>query len=392
MIISFANSIHSIGKTRWNSITGTENPFLRFEFLAALETHDCVGKNQGWIAQHLIIEDTEGGEILGLMPLYLKTNSYGELVFDWSWAEAYLQVGRHYYPKLVSAIPYTPVTSQRLFVAKGQNEKRIRGEMINALKQIARDNHLSSIHCLFPPEETCADFTAQGFISRLGCQFHWHNLTDNDHNYESFAHFLSCFASRKRKNINKERKRCAEQGISFQILSGSDIAPDLWPRIYHFYQKTFIEKGGYASFTQTFFEEISQTMGHQLVVVLAIYKGDYVASAISYRNHQSLYGRHWGCTEKFDSLHFETCYYQGIDYAIEHKLQLFEPGAQGEHKISRGFVPTETWSTHWIKDNDFRQAISQFVDKEKDYMHQYISASRKHLPFKKDNPAAIKKP
>ncbi len=383
MIISFINCIHDIEKNRWNAITGTENPFLRFEFLSALENHQCVGKDQGWIPQHLIVEETEGGDTFGLMPLYLKNNSYGELVFDWSWAEAYHQARRSYYPKLVSAIPYTPATSQRLFVAKGQNKKVIRAEMISALKQVALNNELSSIHCLFPPKDIIDDFIEQGFISRLGCQFHWRNLHDESENYESFDHFLSYFASRKRKNINKERKRCTNQGITFNVLSGSEITPDLWPTIYHFYQKTFIEKGGYASFTQAFFEEISQTMGDQLIVVLAIYKGKFVASAISYRNADSLYGRHWGCTEAFNSLHFETCYYQGIDYAIEHNLQLFEPGAQGEHKISRGFVPTETWSTHWIKDTDFRQAIHQFVNNEKKYMKHYINDLNTHLPFKK---------
>jgi len=381
MIISFKNRINDIGKGRWNAITGTENPFLRFEFLSALEAHDCVGKNQGWMPQHLIVEEKENGTLLGLMPLYLKSNSYGELVFDWSWADAYHQAGRHYYPKLVSAIPYTPVTSQRIFVAEGHDSTAIKSTMINALKQIALNNELSSIHCLFPPEETCDAFEQQGFVSRLGCQFHWRNRK-TEKSYVSFDEFLSEFSSRKRKNINKERKKCKDQNITFQVLSGSDIAPDLWPIIYHFYQKTFIEKGGYASFTQAFFEEISTTMGDQLIVILAIYKGEYVASAISYRNSNSLYGRHWGCSKSFDSLHFETCYYQGIDYAIKHELQLFEPGAQGEHKVSRGFIPTETWSTHWIRDDDFRSAIYQFVDKEKTYMQQYISEMRGRLPFK----------
>lgn len=379
MKISFVNKIQDIGKQRWNHLTGTENPFLRYEFLSALETHHCVGEEQGWIPQHVLVENTHNNQILAVMPLYLKYNSYGELVFDWSWADAYHQVGRQYYPKLVSAIPYTPVTSPRLFVAPDQDESLIKSEIIRALKQVAQNNELSSIHCLFPPKASCDDFEKQGFVSRLGCQFHWHN-----HNYASFDDFLADFASRKRKNIKKERKKCLDNNVTFEILTGSDIAPELWPTIYHFYQKTFIEKGGYASFTQAFFEEISQTMGDQLLVVLAVHKGKYVASAISYQNRHALYGRHWGCSEHFDSLHFETCYYQGIDYAIKHKLQLFEPGAQGEHKVSRGFVPTETWSTHWIKDEDFRTAIYQFVAREKEYMQQYIAELTEHLPFKKE--------
>lgn len=380
MIISFITNINDIGKERWNALTGTENPFLRFEFLSALEAHNCVGKNAGWIPQHLIVEDIEGGPLLGLIPLYLKYNSYGELVFDWSWADAYHQSGRAYYPKLVSAIPYTPVTSQRIFIHRDQDSNVITAEMISALKQVALNNDLSSIHCLFPPVESCDSFKAQGFVSRLGCQFHWHN-----HEFESFSHFLSTFASRKRKNISKERKRCLDQSVTFEILTGAEIEPDLWPRIYHFYQKTFIEKGGYASFTLDFFKEISITMGEQLLVILAVHSGEYVASAICYRNNETLYGRHWGCIAEFDSLHFETCYYQGIDYAISHQLKLFEPGAQGEHKVSRGFVPTETWSTHWIKDSDFRSVIYQFVGKEKEYMKQYIAEMNEHLPFKKND-------
>jgi len=378
MLISFINDINKIGKTRWNELTGVHNPFLRFEFFSALEAHDCVGKTQGWIPQYLIVEDETKNSLLAIMPLYLKYNSYGELVFDWSWADAYHQAGRPYYPKLVSAIPYTPATGERIFFAKNADRKLVTAEIINSLKQVTSENGLSSVHCLFPPESDCKAFEQQGFVSRLACQFHWHNQQ-----YESFSHFISTFSSRKRKNILKERKRSTEQGIEFKILSGNEIEPDLWPEIYHFYQKTFIEKGGYASFTQAFFEEISQTMGDQLIVILAIHKGKFVASAICYRSNRILYGRHWGCTEKFDALHFETCYYQGIDYAIANKLVTFEPGAQGEHKISRGFIPTATWSTHWIKDDDFRSAIYHFVDKEKLYMQEYITTMMEQLPFKK---------
>ena len=380
MIISFKNSAESIGKSRWNSLTGTDNPFMRFEFMSALEKHQCVGEEQGWLPQHLIVEDEQDGNLLALMPLYLKFNSYGELVFDWSWADAYHRAGREYYPKLVSAIPYTPVTGERYFIADGQDKSAIESEMIQALLQVANNNQLSSIHCLFPPEIDCNAFVEKGFISRLGCQFHWHNR-----GYESFDHFLDSFSSRKRKNIRKERQRCVSHDVSFKRLTGKDITADMWPDIYHFYQKTFIEKGGYASFTQSFFEEISQTMGEQLLVVLAFHDGKAVASAISYFNNNSLYGRHWGCTETFNSLHFETCYYQGIDFAIEHELQLFEPGAQGEHKVARGFEPTKTWSTHWIKDTDFRAAIYDFVAKEKEYMEGYITEMREHMPFKKSD-------
>ena len=377
MIVKFFSNIHDIGQQRWNNISGIESPFLRFEFHAALESNHCVGQNAGWLPQHLAAEDTESGQLLGLMPLYIKSNSYGELVFDISWAEAYLQAGRAYYPKLVSAIPFTPAPGKRMLIAKHADPAEIKRAMIAALAKAAKNNSLSSIHCLFHHEEDNPYFEEQEFFTRLGCQFHWHNKT-----FDNFDHFLSTFSSRKRKNILKERKRCNEQGVSFQTLTGNQVGPHLWPIIYHFYQKTFLEKGGYPSFTQAFFQEIARTMGEQLLVILAHFRGKIIACAICYQNNSTLYGRHWGSSENLDSLHFETCYYQGIEHAIKHGLKRFEPGAQGEHKISRGFIPTKTWSAHWIGDEHFRSIISNHVEHEKIHMLQYINDMNKHSPFK----------
>jgi len=376
MKIRYVRQISDIGESVWNKLVGGESLFLKYEFLSALETHSCVGEQQGWLPYHQIVENDEG--MVAVMPLYLKYNSYGELVFDWSWADAYERAGRQYYPKFVSAIPYTPVTGARLCVAPTVDQQQVKALMMEGLISTAQDLSLSSIHCLFPEKSDVTQFESQGYLPRLACQFHWQNQ-----DYESFDHYLSFLSSRKRKNIRRERTRVTEQGIEFQILSGDQIEEDLWPIIYQLYRKTFVEKGGYATFTLAFFEQISQTMGKNLLVTLAIFKGRYVAGAICYRDNTHLYGRHWGSFEDFHSLHFETCYYQGLQYAIDHGLQYFDPGAQGEHKLQRGFLPTKTWSAHWIKDEDFSNVIGQFVERECAYMEQYIDEMNAQSPYKK---------
>lgn len=377
MKATFVNNASDIGLATWNRIAGTQTPFLRYEFHAALESHHCVGAETGWLPQHLVVRDDKS-DVVAFMPLYVKFNSYGEMVFDWAWAEAFQRAGQSYYPKLVSAIPYTPAPGKRLLIADDADQQAITTLIIQSLKAVAENHSMSSIHCLFLEELMCEAFESQEFVRRLGCQFHWHN-----EQYDNFDHFVSMFASRKRKNVLKERRRCFEQGITFHLRHGNQIAPDQWPTLYHFYQKTFVEKSGLASFTLPFFQEISQTMGEQFFVIEACHNGVVVAVAFFYHNRETLWGRHWGCNKKFDSLHFETCYYQGIDFAIAQNIQLFEPGAQGEHKISRGFVPTETWSTHWVGDATFRDAIYTHVKQEEAYMKEYILTVNEKLPFKK---------
>lgn len=371
----FIRTIKELKSDAWCSLETGDSPFLSFEFLSALEKTDCVGDRLGWLSFHLLIEEND--KLLAFMPLYLKTNSYGELVFDWSWADAYHRVGMQYYPKLVSAIPYTPVTGKRILYAQGVDKKAIFPLIKSALESYLNENDVSSFHCLFPTEDLMHEFHESGYARRLGCQFHWVN-----EDYQTFDHYLSFFVSRKRKNIRKERQSVSEQGFHFQMLNGNQIEEDMWPHIYTFYEITFAKKGGYATFSPEFFKFIGKALGDKFLVNLVSYKGKYVACAIFYRDSTHLYGRHWGCFEEFHNLHFETCFYQGLDYAISHGLKIFEPGAQGEHKISRGFLPVSTWSVHKIKDSRFSAIIHEFVKKEEEYMREYIAEMMQSSPFK----------
>ncbi len=360
-------------------MSGTSHCFLRYEFLSAMESCECVGEPQGWLPYHAVVRHSSNDSVLGVMPLYIKYNSYGEFVFDHTWAEAYQRIGRAYFPKLVSGVPYTPVTGSRILMETKdeQERKKISDFLLSSVLDHAEEQSFSSVHCLFPDTSSREVCEQHGLMTRLGCQFHWQNNA-----YESFDHYLSHFSSRKRKNIKKERCRSQDLGVSIQILLGNQVEEDLWPIIYDFYRVTFFEKGGIPTFTLAFFKEIAKTMGDQLLIVLASYDGRFVASAILYRDDTHLYGRHWGCFEKFHSLHFEVCYYQGLEYSIEHRLQCFEPGAQGEYKITRGFLPQMTFSNHWIKDVDFRQAIQQFIENEWQGMQRYIHLLNEKSPFK----------
>ena len=310
--------------------------------------------------------------------MYLKDNSYGELVFDWSWADAYQRSGLAYYPKLVVAIPYTPATGQRLLVHPDSDYAIVAQAMITAATEHARNLKVSSLHWLFTNEQDTTLFKQQSeYMLRLGCQFHWHNQ-----NYQSFEDYLSHFSSKKRKKIRQERRRVKDQGISLDVLHGDEADAKQWEIYHRFYNSTFDRKYGYATFSQEFFQEIAETMPRNIVLVLAKHQDEYVAGAFNVRGTQTLYGRHWGCSQEFHSLHFEACYYQGLEYCINNGMQRFEPGAQGEHKIARGFLPAKTWSAHWIADERFKAPIEQFVNHELKGMEHYIAELQEHSPFK----------
>ena len=352
--LSTHDSIEAIPQQAWNRLNGPDTPFLRHEFLAAMERHGCLGADFGWLPRHLALRDTKG-ELVAAAPCYLKLNSYGELVFDWSWASVYERLGLPYYRKLVVASPYL-----------------IRGSL-----QVAEQLGVSSLHWLFTSDTGTHALERQGLMRRVGCQFHWDNR-----GYEDFDHFLSTFSSAKRKQVRRERRRVAEAGIRFRLLSGHEISDQEWATFHQLYCDTFDKRGGIPTLSLGFFREIGRTLADHCLLVPAYHRGEIVAAAFDLVGARSLYGRHWGCFSDFHSLHFETCYYQCLEFCIQRGLSRFEPGAQGEHKISRGFLPTPTWSAHWIADNGVREAIDHFLKRERDGMRDYLSQMHERSPYK----------
>ncbi len=371
----FLASIADIEAQRWNALTAGAQPFLRHEFLLALEESRCAVRRTGWAPQHLVLEDKQGLAI-GAMPLYLKTHSRGEFVFDFSWANAYAQHGIDYYPKLVTAVPFTPVRGARLLVAPGADRGGVEALLIRAITEYVRDQKLSSWHVLFPTEDQAAALGAAGLIQRRDCQFHWYNR-----DYDSFDAFLTTFTAEKRKKAKRERRRVAEAGIDFETRLGGDIDGPLWDTLYAFYADTFYRHGHDPYLSLDFFKRIGRCLPEQLMVKIARSAGAPIAVAIFFIGADALYGRYWGAGGNYHSLHFETCYYQGIEYCIEHGLQRFEPGTQGEHKVPRGFVPTITTSAHYIADSRFAAAIRDFAVREARGVDQYAAAVGEHVPY-----------
>ncbi|EIC21763.1 GNAT family N-acetyltransferase [Thiorhodovibrio frisius] len=369
-------SLSEIPAADWNRLTGDDTPFLRHEFLTAMERHGAVGERFGWIPQHLALYDNQG-ELIAAAPCYLKFNSYGEFVFDWAWADAYQRAGGRYYPKLVMASPYTPATGARVLTAPGPAREPQAQALIAGARQLAETLGLSGAHWLFGTEEELAWQEQAGFMPRLGCQFHWHNQ-----GYERFDHLLSQFSAEKRKKIKRERRRVSDAGVHLRRLPGNQVSEAQWAVFHHFYEDTFDKRGGIPTLSLDFFLDIADTMGEQLLLVMAEYQGQTVAAAFCLVGARSLYGRHWGCSADFHSLHFEACYYQGLEHCISEGLARFEPGAQGEHKIARGFLPTATWSAHWIADPRLRQPITTFLEHERAAMQEYLAEMRQRSPYK----------
>lgn len=374
--IKIHQQIAELDPQQWNQLGASAYPFLRHEFLDALEQHGCLGERYGWIPRHISVSD-EDGTLLAAAPLYLKFNSYGEFVFDWSWADAYQRNGLDYYPKLVSASPYTPATGPKLLLAENAPEE-CRQLLIDSALELARQSGVSSLHWLFTKEADNQALLPRAFMQRTGCQFHWCNQ-----NYHSFDDFLATFSSAKRKKVKRERRRVFEAGVSFRLLNGHSATQADWQDFHQLYESTFDKKGGMPTLSLGFFSDIAEKMPESVLLVQAIYDNDVVAAAFNLVGDDTLYGRHWGCREEFHSLHFEACYYQGLEYCIEHGLQRFEPGAQGEHKVSRGFLPTPTWSAHWLADERFSQAVRQFLQHETEGMQDYMQELAEHSPYRK---------
>jgi hypothetical protein len=353
------------------------NPFVSHAFLAALEQSASAAPRTGWAPQHLLAE-TKGGEILGAAPCYLKSHSRGEYVFDHGWADAYQRAGGSYYPKLQVSVPFTPVTGPRLLVKPSPHASAIRDALASGLIALCEQHRASSVHLTFLPKADWDMLGTRGFLKRMDQQFHWHN-----HGYGSFEDFLSALASRKRKAIRRERREAAEAGITIHHLTGSDLTEAVWDDFFGFYMDTGSRKWGRPYLTRAFFSLIGQSMADRILLIVARRKGRNIAGAINFIGADTLYGRHWGAIEHHPFLHFELCYYQAIEFAIANKLRTVEAGAQGEHKLARGYVPATTYSSHYIADPALRRAIADYLVRER----AYVDAAGRELeglsPFRK---------
>ena len=354
------------------------DPFTTHRFLSALERSGSVGKGTGWTPCHLLVRDA--GQVLAVMPLYLKSHSQGEYIFDHNWADAYERAGGSYYPKLQCAVPFTPVTGRRL-LARPDAGPDLRAALLTAATQMAERSGISSLHVTFCTKEECDIGTAAGLLPRLTQQFHWLNRS-----YTTFDDFLARLSSRKRKAIRKERAVAKSFGGTIRRLTGTEIRPEHWDAFWAFYQDTGARKWGTPYLTRSFFDELQATMRDDLLLVLAERAGRPVAGALNFIGRDTLFGRYWGCIEDHPSLHFECCYHQAIDYAIDHGLARVEAGAQGEHKLARGYLPAETHSLHWIGHAGLRTAIARYLTAERAAIGTEIGLLTDYGPFRKAPP------
>jgi uncharacterized protein len=375
----FVDSIEAVAAADWDAVLASDYPFLKHAFLTALESSGAATRESGWQPRHLLIE--QDGTLIGHMPLYLKYHSYGEYVFDWSWADAWHRNGLDYYPKLLSAIPFTPATGPRLSLLPHCDTAELREAAGRFLCEQAAES-ASSLHVLFTRMDEDGHWQQAGLSRRLAPQYHWFNR-----DYQSFDDFLATFSSRKRKSLRRERRLVAEAGVTLRRIEGPDISARHWQHFYHCYQMTYAKRSGHGGYlNQAFFASLGKTMPDHLLMVLAERDGEPIACALSFHDGETLYGRYWGCLREVECLHFEACYYQGIEYCIERGLSRFDPGAQGEHKIQRGFEPVETRSRHWIVDPRFRAAVDRFLQDERPAIERYLHDARQLLPFKKQMP------
>ncbi|NDW14732.1 GNAT family N-acetyltransferase [Alteromonas genovensis] len=377
------DSIASISKAQWNSLAENAGPFLQFEFLHALETSKCCGEESGWRPFHVTVE--HDGHIVMAIPGYLKTHSYGEYVFDHAWANAYHQHGIDYYPKWISAVPFTPVTGKRLLIKEGLTcSPALLAQIADTLSaqcQSRYKEHISSLHWLFVSDSENNLLTKEHhYLTRHSVQFQWHN-----YGYTHFDDFLNALTSRKRKSISKTRKKLTENGIQFSHYSGSDITPERLAFFVKCYQSTYLKRSGHLGYLNTaFFETLVSTMSERLLIVTAIEHGNPVASALFFHDESGLYGRYWGALKDIDSLHFACCYFEGIAFAINNKLTHFNPGTQGEHKILRGFEPIYCQSKHQLFEPAFHDAVANFLQQENEHIAHYFNQAQNALPFNQE--------
>lgn len=372
-------SILDVPAAQWNALTGTDQPFVQHGFLAALEASGSVGPDNGWQPAHLLIEDGDRN-LIAAAPLYAKGHSYGEFVFDFAWANAYRQVGLDYYPKLVNAIPFTPVEGPRLLAS----DDNARALLAQQLQELPDALGASSLHTLFGNDASTAAMNGAGAIARRGCQYRWYNR-----GYDNFEQFLGELSSKRRKEIRRERKRMREVDVQVTVHRPDEIDDGLWQTLYAFYSRTYAIRGQDPYLTPAFFEELRQRLPDHVLFFIASHKNTPVGMAFMMKSRDTLYGRHWGCETDYHSLHFETCYYAGIEYCIAHGLAGFDAGAQGEHKIRRGFEPVPTWSNHVIVEPRLARAVDDFCTREAEMMTSFEIEQRERCDFPAaDHPAS----
>jgi predicted N-acyltransferase len=370
LALEIAETITDIPAASWDALAGG-HPLLSHAFLDGLHRTGCAAPTSGWAPHYLLLR--RGSELTGAMPLYLKNHSYGEYVFDWAWADAYERVGRRYYPKLLGAIPFSPVTGTRLLVSDGVH----RAPLIRAALALAHESGVSSLHILFPDDAEAAQLEQAGLLIRHGVQFHWHNA-----GYASFDEFLAGMNHDKRKKIRQERRKVSEAGVSFRRLTGAEIRQTDWNFFYRCYAATYRAHLSTPYLNRAFFHHLGETMAEQVLLVIAERDGKPVASALNLFGAGVLYGRYWGAMQFISALHFETCYYQAIEFCIERGIERFEGGAQGEHKLARGFSPVRTQSAHWLAEPQFASAIERYLQRESSGMEAYIDELSERQPFK----------
>jgi uncharacterized protein len=371
----FLPSIAAIGAQQWNALGAAASPFVRHEFLLALERSGCVGPDTGWQPRYLVLRDAQGPA--AAVASFIKSHSYGEFVFDFAWARAYERIGRRYYPKLTVAAPFTPATGPRLLVRADLDRKLWADRLLAELEQRAAGAGISSVHALFLDEPARAACEARGWLLRRDCQFHWVNR-----GYADFEDYLASFTADKRKKVRRERRRVEEAGVRFRTVSGSELDAALLGRVYELHRDTFLRHGHEPYLSPQCFAEIARTMPGSLMVKLAMHGRTVVAAAVFFIGDNTLFGRYWGAAADYHSLHFETCYHQGIEFCIAQGLARFEPGTQGEHKVSRGFEPAFTWSAHFIADANFRAAIAEYLAEEGAAVAAYAHGVQEHVPYR----------
>jgi len=369
-------SYTEITSESWNALTGTDCPALRHEYLLALETSGSATAATGWQPLPLLVENG-AGRIVGAAPLWLKSHSFGELVYDFAWAQAYERAGLRYYPKLIAAVPFSPIAGPRLLIAPDADRLAVIAALTQGARTLAEQTKASSLHWLFTDAADAAALEELGYLHRTGYQFHWQNQ-----NYADFEDFLAGLSSDKRKKLKRERRHVQEAGIVMEVRDGPDVTPALWDLFYDFYTSNIQRHGGMIHLTREFFQRLGRNLPESLVLVLARRDNDYVGAAIYLRGQNTLYGRYWGGREGFNSLHFEACYYTPIEYCIARGLTHFEGGAGGEHKLARGFLPVITHSMHWLRHPQFARAVADYLERERNGVEVYMDELNEHAPFK----------